>query len=254
MLEYQNAMKASEAAAAAVNLLGASLSVSGSNPVGADSGGGNLAQFESGASSYLAGVDVLAAGDESDPYGRLQAAMQLIEAHRSPNPSMSQARSLSISSIPLDKLGSDLKQVAKSAVSPDTSARTKKRRMVKETETGASASSSPSCSGCGGDRDDEVGSSEWDWAMEEEDTAESARAERLVSCAISREGGSSVGVGPVCGAAALAASAHQRCDRVERRVRRRIWGTAAAADAVSLRAHPGRRRRRVIFRKLLRMT
>jgi hypothetical protein len=39
MLEYQNAMKASEAAAAAVNLLGASLSVSGSNPVGADLGG-----------------------------------------------------------------------------------------------------------------------------------------------------------------------------------------------------------------------
>ncbi len=32
-------MKASEAAAAAVNLLGASPSVSGSNPVGADSGG-----------------------------------------------------------------------------------------------------------------------------------------------------------------------------------------------------------------------
>ena len=39
MLKYQNAMKASEAAAAAVNLLGASLSVSGSNPVGADLGG-----------------------------------------------------------------------------------------------------------------------------------------------------------------------------------------------------------------------
>ena len=39
MLEYQNAMKASEAAAAAVNLLGASLSVFGSNPVGADLGG-----------------------------------------------------------------------------------------------------------------------------------------------------------------------------------------------------------------------
>ena len=39
MLEYQNAMKASEEAAAAVNLLGASLSVSGSNPVGADLGG-----------------------------------------------------------------------------------------------------------------------------------------------------------------------------------------------------------------------
>ncbi len=37
MLQNQNAMKASEAAAAAVNLFGASLSVSGSNPV--DSGG-----------------------------------------------------------------------------------------------------------------------------------------------------------------------------------------------------------------------
>jgi hypothetical protein len=39
MLQYHNAIKASEAAAAAANLLGASLSVSGLNPVAADSGG-----------------------------------------------------------------------------------------------------------------------------------------------------------------------------------------------------------------------
>ncbi len=38
MLDYQNAMKASETEVAA-ELLGASLSVSGSNPVRADSGG-----------------------------------------------------------------------------------------------------------------------------------------------------------------------------------------------------------------------
>ncbi len=53
MLDYQNAMKAREAAAAAVNLLGASLSVSGSNPVRADSGS-DIGSGNSGAGVPLA--------------------------------------------------------------------------------------------------------------------------------------------------------------------------------------------------------